>query len=350
MLIRGKQIATGDDGITATNIKDSTITPGKCNLATAWAFTVNPTMNANPSNDNDLARKAYVDSVAAGLSWKESVRAATAAAGTLASDFEDGDTIDTTVTLATGDRILIKNQATGSENGIYVVQASGAPVRAADLPATASAAGIAVFVEEGTDNADKGYVCTNDDGSDVVGTDALVFSQFTGVGTDANAVHVNVSAEISGVTEKETPVSADLLLIEDSAATNAKKRVQVGNLPFADIAAATAGAALADTAAAGDATDAARANHVHPRDDEQQEELTTEAITGTDTALTDTLTSTPINNASVHLYLNGIHQVQGAGKDYTISGQTITWLASSGTAVDMDTSDSLVVRYVSQGA
>jgi hypothetical protein len=52
-----------------------------------------------------------------------------------------------------------------------------------------------------------------------------------GAGTDTTAIHDNVSGEISVVTEKTTPVSADLLLIEDSAASNAKKRVQVGNLP-----------------------------------------------------------------------------------------------------------------------
>lgn len=50
-------------------------------------------------------------------------------------------------------------------------------------------------------------------------------------GTDSNAIHDNVSAEISAITEKVTPVSADLLIIEDSAAANVKKRVQIGNLP-----------------------------------------------------------------------------------------------------------------------
>lgn len=50
-------------------------------------------------------------------------------------------------------------------------------------------------------------------------------------GTDADAIHDNVSGEISAITEKTTPVSADLILIEDSAATNAKKKVQIGNLP-----------------------------------------------------------------------------------------------------------------------
>lgn len=79
----------------------------------------------------------------------------------------------------------------------------------------------------------------------------------------------------------------------------------------------------------------------------QQESVTTQTIIDTDTALTDTLNSTPTNNASVILILNGIFQRQGAGFDYTISGSTITWLASTGTAVNMTTSDVLIAIYTS---
>lgn len=76
-----------------------------------------------------------------------------------------------------------------------------------------------------------------------------------------------------------------------------------------------------------------------------QEELASQVITGTDTALTATLSAVPVNNASVRLSLNGVIQSQGAGEDYTVSGQTITWLASTGTAVDMDTNDQIIVAY-----
>jgi hypothetical protein len=79
----------------------------------------------------------------------------------------------------------------------------------------------------------------------------------------------------------------------------------------------------------------------------RQETVTTQNITGTDTALTDTLNNTPSSAVSVKLYLNGILQVQGAGQDYTVSGTTITWLANTGTAVDMDTTDVLVAVYES---
>jgi len=134
-----------------------------------------------PTDGTDAATKNYVDSAAQGIDWKASVRAATTAAVTLASDLENGDTLDG-VTLATGDRVLVKNQSTGSENGIYVVKASGAPDRSTDADSGAElTSNFAVFVEEGTVNADQGYTLTNN-GSITIGTTALTFTQFTGLG------------------------------------------------------------------------------------------------------------------------------------------------------------------------
>jgi hypothetical protein len=134
-----------------------------------------------PTDAADAATKAYVDSAAQGIDWKASVRAATTANVTLASALENGDVLDG-VTLATGNRVLVKNQSTGSENGIYVVKVSGAPDRSTDADTGAElTSNFAVFVEEGTVNADQGYVLTND-GAITVGTTALTFTQFTGLG------------------------------------------------------------------------------------------------------------------------------------------------------------------------
>jgi hypothetical protein len=134
-----------------------------------------------PTDATDAATKGYVDTAVVGIDWKASVRAATTANVTLASDLENGDTLDG-VTLATGDRVLVKNQSTGSQNGIYVVKASGAPDRSTDADTGAElTSNFAVFVEEGTANADQGYVLTND-GAITVGTTALTFTQFTGLG------------------------------------------------------------------------------------------------------------------------------------------------------------------------
>jgi hypothetical protein len=134
-----------------------------------------------PSDANDIASKSYVDSTASGLDVKTSVRAATTAAGTLASSFANSQQIDG-VTLATGDRILIKDQADGSENGIYTVNASGAPTRATDADADAEVtSGMFTFVEEGTSNGDQGFVLSTN-GSITVGSTSLSFTQFSGGG------------------------------------------------------------------------------------------------------------------------------------------------------------------------
>ena len=135
----------------------------------------------------DAANKQYVDGLVNGLSWKNPVRAATTTSGTLASDFENGDTIDGVV-LATGNRILIKNQADPIENGIYVVNATGAPTRAADMATGTDAAADATFVEEGTANADTAWVCTTNSPA-TVGTTGLTFVKFATLnpGTAAGA-------------------------------------------------------------------------------------------------------------------------------------------------------------------
>lgn len=119
----------------------------------------------------------YVDNLVNGLSWKNSVRAATTTNGTLATAFENGDTIDG-VTLATGDRILLKDQTASENNGIYTVNASGAPTRAVDMDSALEFSGSAVFVREGTANADKAFVETLE--VVTVGTDPVSFTQFSG--------------------------------------------------------------------------------------------------------------------------------------------------------------------------
>lgn len=137
---------------------------------------------ADPTDPAHAATKGYVDAARSGLDVKQSVRAATTGPINLATDLENGDTLDTTVTLVTGDRVLVKNQSTASENGIYVVQSSGAAVRATDFDGAGEVSGGAfTFVEEGTVNADSGWVVTSN-GPISVGTDAINWAQFSGAG------------------------------------------------------------------------------------------------------------------------------------------------------------------------
>jgi hypothetical protein len=136
----------------------------------------------NPTNPQDAATKSYVDSTSQGLDVKPSVRVATTANATLSTAFANGQVIDG-VTLVTGDRILIKHQSTGSENGIYTVNSTGAPTRAVDADVSSEVtAGMFVFVSEGTTNGNSGWVLTTDDVI-TLGTTALVFAQFSGAGT-----------------------------------------------------------------------------------------------------------------------------------------------------------------------
>ena len=126
-----------------------------------------------------LVSKEYVDAVKVGLDFKDSVRVASTASVTISGP---GAAIDG-VTLSSGDRVLLKNQSTGSQNGIYVFNgAASALTRAGDADADAEVtAGLFVFVEEGTANADNGYVLTTD-GTITVGSTSLTFTQFSGAG------------------------------------------------------------------------------------------------------------------------------------------------------------------------
>lgn len=133
---------------------------------------------ADPSSATDAATKQYVDNLVNGLSWKTAVRVATTANGTLATAFANGQTVDGVV-LATGNRILLKNQTTQSENGIYTVNASGAPTRATDADTSAELVNATVYVSEGTVNGDTAYTQTAN-APITVGTTNLVWASVGG--------------------------------------------------------------------------------------------------------------------------------------------------------------------------
>lgn len=159
---------------------------------------------------NLYALKTYVDALIAGLSWKTKVKAATTVAGTLASDFENGDTIDGVV-LATDDRILIKDQAVATENGIYVVNASGAPTRATDADSGAELVNASVYVSEGTANADKQFVCTTN-APITLGATNIVFTVFSSGGGGS-------WGSITGTLNDQTDLQAELDAKQDAIIT-----------------------------------------------------------------------------------------------------------------------------------
>lgn len=145
----------------------------KVNASDRIEFDSVPQATADASANNDLVRYSQIVSLLEGLKPKQAVRAATTVAGTLATSFENGDSIDG-VTLATGDRILIKDQAAPAENGIYVVAASGAPTRAADFNAVSEIPGSYTVAQEGTANQGTLFVCLSS--PSVLDTDPITFA------------------------------------------------------------------------------------------------------------------------------------------------------------------------------
>ncbi|NDB86971.1 MAG: hypothetical protein EB127_30425, partial [Alphaproteobacteria bacterium] len=163
---------------------------------------------SDPTYQQDAATKAYVDLVKQGLFVKDSVQVATVTSGNLATAFIATNFIDD-YPLALNDRILIKNQTNSVENGIYIIT-NGAPIRADDLQAGSKASGTFVFIENGTYNGNTGWICNSPSDLDTVASDALSYTQFTGIGDlsagegiykFANSLNVSVdgtSLEING--------------------------------------------------------------------------------------------------------------------------------------------------------
>jgi hypothetical protein len=140
---------------------------------------------ASPSTSTDAANKSYVDNLVNGLSWKAAVQAATTTNGTLATAFAAGQVIDG-YTLVAGDRILIKNQTTASQNGIYIVQSSGAPILASDSVTGELTTNATVRVNNGTVNADNSWTLTTT-GTITVGTTNQTWVQSNASGTTYTA-------------------------------------------------------------------------------------------------------------------------------------------------------------------
>jgi len=170
---------------------------------------------ADPVNTQDAATKGFVEATSQGLDVKDSCKAATTGNITISTALNNGDTLDG-VTLATNDRVLVKDQATASQNGIYIVGSS--PARASDLAAGSDAAGMFTFVEQGTVNADNGFVCTSNKGSAVTGTNNLTFAQFSGAGQiiagdgldkSGNTLSVDLKAN-GGLVIESTEIGVDL--------------------------------------------------------------------------------------------------------------------------------------------
>ena len=135
-----------------------------------------------PSSASDVTTKSYVDDLVAGLKTRIITRVATTANVNLSNALENGDTLDG-ISLATGNKVLVKNQTDATENGIYLVPASGAASRDPDFNIVDELAGQLVIIQEGTTNEDTIFLCTTDTGGSI-GSVNITFTQvqpqFTG--------------------------------------------------------------------------------------------------------------------------------------------------------------------------
>jgi len=219
--------------ISQSQIKNNAVSASKMDLTGSFDFSSGTLLSATPSADSQVANKAYVDSIAAGLSWKAPAKCATTANITLSGT----QTIDGVSVLA-GDRVLVKDQTDAKENGVYIV-ASGSWARSTDMDANSDFPSASIFVQQGTVNADIGYVCTND--SVTLGSTNITFVQFNGASNiiagaglskTGNELSVNVddsTIEISSDTLQIKNLGVDTAQLADGSVTNDKLAGNITN-------------------------------------------------------------------------------------------------------------------------
>lgn len=165
--------------VIAGKIATGAVSPGACDLTATWNF-VSGTLQANtPSSGSHVATKNYVDGlVGSGVYWKEPARVAST--GNVNISNPGTDTFDG-VQISSGDRIVLKDQTSQAENGVYDFNGSSSALTRSDDANTADELnGLAIFIKEGNDNADQGFVQTSEIAT--LGSDNVVFVQFTGLG------------------------------------------------------------------------------------------------------------------------------------------------------------------------
>ena len=156
--------------IAATKIHDGTISN------TEFGY-LNGVSSAIQTQIDTKATTSYVNDAVAGLRTRIVAECATTANVDLSADLQNGDTIDG-VTLATGDRVLVKDQSTGSQNGLYTVVASGTASRDTEYDTIAELSGQMVVINQGSTNDNKIFLCTTNNTASL-GSDTITFSVIT---------------------------------------------------------------------------------------------------------------------------------------------------------------------------
>lgn len=211
------------DSTVTTNSGTQTLTNKTLGASTALganldAGTYKITNLGAPTNSTDAATKAYVDAVSEGLHIHAAARAYVGTDIDLSTALEAGDTIDG-LTLLAGDRILVNGQSTQSQNGIYVVQATGAAVRSTDFDTSLEiSSGDFIFVSSGTSYGNTGWVQTLKPAT--IGTDPISFTQFSGAGTYTAGAGLTLTGTVFSA--DVTPTSGNPSLINSGGAVEVK--------------------------------------------------------------------------------------------------------------------------------
>ena len=169
----------GASSVTTAKIANTSVTSAKMDLSGTFDFSSGTLQAGTPSNASDVTNKSYVDGlVGSGVYWKEPARASSTANVNISNP---GTASFDGITLSSGQRLLLKDQTSQAENGVYDFNGSGSALtRSADANSADELNGLAIFVKEGTANADQGFVQTSEIAN--LGSDNIVFAQFTGLG------------------------------------------------------------------------------------------------------------------------------------------------------------------------
>jgi len=328
-----------------SNTANIALLNGTQTFSATTTFSNAPQFAGTPVAGNDLTNVTYVtnsiNTALAGIR-KGSVRVATTANGTLATAFANGQVVDT-VTLATGNLILLKNQTATAENGVYTVNASGAPTRATWMDSAAEIDGVYVAVEDGSQGGTLWITVSE---VTTLGTDPITFTQIQTSGAVASVTVTQPAAGITitnsgtaqtGATTSTVALANDLAALEGLSSTGFAVRTGSDTWAQRTLQGTTNRISITANAAgvAGDPTIDISSAYVGQATITTLGTITSGTWNGTTIAVANGgsgLTATTIGGIYVGSSTSAFTNltIGGSGTVLTSNGTTATWAAAAG--------------------